>query len=470
MDYSIVSVNEIQKKLKVRDLAVQQGYLKLPKASDTDLDAPQLSIVQHFEDILNSTRTSTLDQKQDFQEELNRIGNNMDDVVKLFQDIPKEADQKINRLLAESRDALIDARKEERTAKRNLKAFMINNELTRVPSYPESKIFHWSIVITALVVESVANSYFFSKGSDLGLLGGVLQALLISLFNIGSALFVGVYALPYMNHVERRFRSISAFGCSLYAIILLFFNLATAHYRAFLEADPVQAIILAIPHLFKNPFGINNFDAWVLFFIGGLFATFASIKGYTSDDSYPGFGREDRKYKEAEKRYKSEKQKILKRINEAIDKYHIKVIQILNETKRYSVEYRKLISNCLDIVKKFNEYSLSIEKTCNAILKYYRDINEEVRGVAPPKYFSNKYSFPDVVKCILNPDLEKEKKKAIDYENASDKYMEDAQKTEELLRRLNDLTLNNIDEFFLKIEEDADRTLKEGAGKVDLAK
>ena len=72
------------------------------------------------------------------------------------------------------------------------------------------------------------------------------------------------------------------------------FNLGAAHYRTLLEDDPFSAAAVTIPHLISDPFGIN-FEAWNLLIIGMLFVIIALIKGYRSDDVYPGFGEVHRK-------------------------------------------------------------------------------------------------------------------------------------------------------------------------------
>ena len=190
---------------------------------------------------------------------------------------------------------------------RLLRVFKKTNGLIRDADYPESQIFQWAVIIALLVTESILNSYFFAQGSDLGLLGGFLQAFLISIANIGSALLMGAYILPWKNHIQTdendnplekwsMQKSIAVIAIPFYCILIFTFNLAVAHYRAQLEIQPIKAVINAMTTMAASPFGIGNFEAWVLCLMGLLFSSFALIKGYTSDDSYPGYGKMTRAY------------------------------------------------------------------------------------------------------------------------------------------------------------------------------
>ena len=82
--------------------------------------------------------------------------------------------------LIKHRDALIEFRRNERIHLAELSAFEDEHKLVNGAEYPESQINHWAVVGAMVLIESIANSYFFAKGSDLGLVGSILQAMIIS--------------------------------------------------------------------------------------------------------------------------------------------------------------------------------------------------------------------------------------------------------------------------------------------------
>ncbi|MDC1214033.1 hypothetical protein N8000_06125 [Rhodospirillales bacterium] len=83
-----------------------------------------------------------------------------------------------------------------------LSAFEDEHKLVDGAEYPESQIYHLAIVGAMVLTESIANSYFFAKVSDLGLVGGILQAMPISIVNIGAGLHV--FSLPVFVSTLRR--------------------------------------------------------------------------------------------------------------------------------------------------------------------------------------------------------------------------------------------------------------------------
>lgn len=251
-----IDIEGLKKELLVEGNAINQARTERPARSDTSLDGPQKEIVQAISLKLEEARKEAAGALEFHESQQQEIELGMD--ISRCETIPQKSKQDIHRAQAERRSNLIACRKNERVMLCERNAFAVSNRVHREPSYPDSKIFHWALVLVAVVAESVANSYFFSKGSDLGLLGGAFQALLISVANIGSALLVGVYVVPLFNHFMSARRASGVIGTVVYTIVLFFFNLATAHYRAQLELDPFNALIKAIPRLIQNPFGVGN--------------------------------------------------------------------------------------------------------------------------------------------------------------------------------------------------------------------
>jgi hypothetical protein len=71
------------------------------------------------------------------------------------------------------------------------------------------------------------------------------------------------------------------------------FNLLVAHYReaagVFLEGGGA----IALQALKTDPLGLAEFQSWVLFGIGALFAFIALIDSLSMDDPYPFYGKLD---------------------------------------------------------------------------------------------------------------------------------------------------------------------------------
>ena len=56
------------------------------------------------------------------------------------------------------------------------------------------------IIVVLVIFEVIANGYFLSGGNELGFIGGIVEATLFSVLNVGVAIFVAVVLLPNLYH------------------------------------------------------------------------------------------------------------------------------------------------------------------------------------------------------------------------------------------------------------------------------
>jgi hypothetical protein len=183
--------------------------------------------------------------------------------------------------------------------------------IDRAAIYPKSHILHFSVLATLVLFEGLANAYFFSKGSDLGLLGGWLQAITVSFTNVIAAFFlVGFIGLRHMSNRNKPIISgIAAAGVGLAVAALLMLNLTASHFRDLLElnaatlalggAETTGTVLTPVSEVRTNPFGIQTLEALLLFVLGSTFAVIAAYKGRTFDDAIPGYGGVTRRLEDA---------------------------------------------------------------------------------------------------------------------------------------------------------------------------
>ena len=434
----------IQKELNLTENAANQAMNERPKTSDTDLDIYQQNIVDHVSKSIEGSRRTAI-------EELNRLDltrKNLEQEVERFSinHILESAKHNIVRLHAEFREVLENARQEEGAVLRNYKFFLYQNKLKREASYPDSKVFHWALIILAVLIESVVNCFFFAGASDLGLIGGFFQALFISLSNIGSALLIGIYILPYKNHVDTKKATRAKTIVAIYFIFAFLLNLGAAHFRTLLETDPINAAINTIPHLIHNPFGID-FESLTLLIIGMLFVIAAMLKGYQSDDEYPSYGKMHREFVNASD-HRGMRLNAMRSINRIIDEHCSQATNLAQGSKYKINDYKNSIFQSEEAVSRFTKDVESAENVCNNVLWDYRNANLHVRSTKPPAYFSQRYSFDN---CQLEVDLTKAKATVDKIESTLNRVKDkEEQRVQEGLRHINEKALSDIAEFLEK--------------------
>lgn len=168
--------------------------------------------------------------------------------------------------------------------------------------YPDSHILTFSVLAALVLFEGLANAYFFAGSSDLGLLGGWLQAITVSFVNVITAFFViGYLCLRHLTNPQKRWSFFAAAAGLPIAIgFICVLNLAAAHYRDLLEVHAATLalggteitgeLIAPIQSVFSNPFSFQTLEAYLLLTLGLTFAIIAAYKGRTFDDAIPGFG------------------------------------------------------------------------------------------------------------------------------------------------------------------------------------
>ena len=174
--------------------------------------------------------------------------------------------------------------------------------IERAAVYPKSHILHFSVLASLVLFEGLANAYFFSKGSDLGLLGGWLQAITVSFTNVIAAFFlIGFLGSRLMSNPHRPVQM--AMGAVLIvatSIALIALNLTAAHFRDLLEfnaatlalggAEMTGTVLAPVTEARMNPFGFQTLEALLLFILGTTFAAIAAYKGRTFSDPILGYG------------------------------------------------------------------------------------------------------------------------------------------------------------------------------------
>lgn len=444
MIVSTLNAKTIQKELNLSENAVNQAMSECPKTSDTELDIHQQNIVDVVSNSIVDSRSLAL-------KELNRLDSDRENIERDIQgfslnQILESAKNKIVRLKAEWHEVLDNAKQEEGAVLRNYKYFLYQNKLKREASYPDSAVLHWSLIILAVLLESGINSFFFANASDSGLLGGLFQAMFISLSNIGTAVLIGIYVLPYKNHVDTKKQFKAKVITTVYIVFIFLFNLGAAHFRTLLEDDPLNAKTNTISHLFQDPLGIN-FEAWNLLIIGMLFVIIAILKGYKSDDVYPGFGEMHRKLKNSLNHH-GKRIEAMKSINRIIDEYSRQAVSAGHNAKQKIKHYKDSIFQSEEVVSRFAKSVESAESVCNNALWEYRKANVSVRSSKPPAYFSEKYSLS---KYLLEVDLSGEKATCNRIETCLNEIQNnEEEKLNNGLRKINAEALEDITEYFVK--------------------
>jgi hypothetical protein len=285
-------------------------------------------------------------------------------------------------------------RNDAREAEEDLLRFKQANGLRRAATYPESNTMALGIIILCLALESIANSFFFAEGSNLGFVGGWSIAITISAVNILFGFLVGKFVVPFKNHISE-FKKYSAYTAFVtFTSISILMNLGVAHYRDAIGVNPDNADILTIELFSQNFWVLSGASSWLLFFIGFMFYILAFYKGYNWDDHYPGYGRESKNKNRKVCELLEFRDDIFQEIDEVYQEYNLLIEDKFDDIKRKQKVLNTLISSFENQISIYKAYINQLKGNITYLISVYRDTNLAERESAGPEYFNVAYDKP----------------------------------------------------------------------------
>ena len=304
--------------------------------------------------------------------------------------------------------AIVELSREQqglRRKKEDMQQFKEQNGLHREPQ-PRSwddKIFNIGIIAVLFLIETFGNASFLAKGNEFGLFGAYTEAVVISFVNLGLAFLLGILVTNF-NHIHWGRRSVGIISAAVFIVFALFFNLMVAHYRETTGTVLDEGGKLAIAAFGENPLGLGDFQSWILFFMGFLFAIISFIDGILWDDRYPGYAKGARVFAEADDAYNEFYQACLKGLKKTSDD----AVQALENIKQNILlagrQHDSIIDDHRRLIKSFDDHLEHLEHAGNHLLQLYRDTNRAMRDGEAPERFKKPWS---IVKTPVDTSLPK---------------------------------------------------------------
>ena len=418
--------------------AQQRAKRGLPLLNQKELDEFESKIFDDFQNAveirisdtasyINNPRASTLT----YESCLKDVGLQLEK----FKDATKD-------LIEKAEEGISNFRAEKDEATKNYQEFKGEHQLEREAQVPESYILIWGQLSIVALIETGLNGTFFSQGSSLGLLGGVAEAIIISLINVSMGVFAGTELIRYFNYFRSNsIKLLLGLGGAVLSLAILCFNLWVGHFRSLASQCEIDQCITdarggALQDFFNSPFDLNGDPLSILLVVIGLFIFGFSIRtGYSLDDPHPGYGD---KFRDMQKPSK-EIEKIITSTEQAILEWEDSVTSGIDRNyKRFKATNQ--LTQATHSSKK--ERLVSLEAWCkeaevclNELIVKYREINKENRTGGSPDYFNDtadlNIEFPVMDETGIEDFSEEEFKSKLE---EVEKQTEDAQKEVEQTR------------------------------------
>lgn len=395
--FNDIDVQRLEREMDLKQRGAARGQDNLPATASVALEATEHEIVEQIGAAQKAAYDELQAQLATFHERLTDL-----DFEARFGAISEVAQGGLADLKAEQQMALDDLhvlRKDLTIAESWLDDFRKQNRIKRLADRKSALGLTVKLLVIALLVvgEIVANGYFLSSGNELGLVGGIVEALLFAVLNVGVAVFVAVVLLPNLYHrnfFRKAFGFLSLLGFFAWAAAL---NLGLAHYREVAGTrEPTaqfasQARDAVMERLQTRPLELDQFESWLLFAIGVLFALVALIDGLSLVDKYPGYRKASETARRAQEEYASERRAKIQDLSEKRQDYQDAVSELRLDISKRRTEHNSILAHRLRMLNLFQEHQTQLEKAGGQLLRTYRDANVAARTAPPPAYFDQPF-------------------------------------------------------------------------------
>lgn len=285
---------ERARRMRLEDRGRINGNAGRPGAADRQLDEVEAEIVAFAEGEKKQALDVCLDRLRDYGERIGRL-----DVMGRADAIEGASKLAIVELETEIELGLGELYKSDRALGERedaLQRFRARHGLARPAHYPRSRILHIGVLLVLALLELTLNTGFFAEASELGLLGGFQEALVIAILNIGAGVLVGLHGCRMLFHRNLLLKLAGVLIILCWILGILVLNLAVGHYRDLLSTAPETALLAAQSRFLADPFGIDSIKSWALVLLGCAASLVAMLDAFRLDDPYPGYGAESRRH------------------------------------------------------------------------------------------------------------------------------------------------------------------------------
>lgn len=395
-----VDIQRVSKEMQLAKRGQSRGSADQPPTESSSFDAVESEVIEHIGAAQKRSHDALENHLAGFRQRLIDL-----DFDAQFSNIKSAALGGLSDLKQELQtgvDDLHGLRRDLTAAEKWHATFQTRHHLERPAKIgsPRASFFKWALIVILVILELVTNGELLSKGSELGLVGGIVEALIFAVLNVGVALMFGIFAIPYLNHRSLLLKLLGLVGLIAYFACLIVINLALAHYREISGSFVEGAGELVMQRLLSDPLGLEDFRSWLLFGLGVLFSIIAVIDGLLMHDVYPGYQKVDQALRTARARYAEMRRAAIDELGGVRKDYEDLLTSSRSDLSKQRVEHDAIVSHRSRMISLFDENQAQLEKAANALLRDYRDANLSKRKQPAPQYWNETYALPRIAVSI----------------------------------------------------------------------
>ena len=252
-----IDTDEVARKLRLDAEAIERGSRDQPSSEAQSLDAVEQKIVQTLESEWTFHGSELINNLRAYASRLIAVSvqtelANLDLLAQNTLARLREADHRAEAELGPLREDYTSCRDE-------LRAFREKHNLARSARNPARRWTTFGLLFLLIGVEAAVNGFFFAKGSEFGLLGGIGTAIGISFVNVLFAFILGLFPMRWLNHRNYAVKFIGLIVTVFGLLALVVLHGFAAHYRDVTAAVGEDlAFVTALRTLIAAPLGLAD--------------------------------------------------------------------------------------------------------------------------------------------------------------------------------------------------------------------
>lgn len=383
-EFPRLDIDAVAERLRLHELAQQNGRDELPPPDARTFDGPQERIVQFIRGEVSRISANYETSLAGTNRRIQAI--DVPSRVQELKALPSAFEAGLAALTQRIRFELAGALRSAREARDEYERFRSERGLVRAPRYPDSHLYHFAVLFAVAVIEGLVNAIFFARGNDLGLLGGTLYALLMAGVDVFVVFRLGRW-IGAVTAREWHYRLAGFTAALVFVAWAIGFNLLVGHVREALQVDAETAMRTAWAAFQEAPLGLDQADSWLLVAIGFALSVVAMGDGLRWDDPCPGYGEHHRRWQLAEREAEHWRMTWREHASRQREEAQQRIASALRDARREVVALESAIDTKALLLRNIRTFASHYEESCNALIQDYRDENRRCRTTPVPPYF-----------------------------------------------------------------------------------
>jgi hypothetical protein len=394
-----LDVEQVARELRLDERAEKAAMAGQPAPDADGPDAAELDVLGKIEQCARKASEDYLTQRDLYEERIRKAA--------ITPDLQVQIEAAGSNAVADFKAEILNDQNQLHTLLRavggreaEFREFRDRHCLSRLPKNISKgeRTFALLLLVVFVLLESILNGMFFAEGSEAGLIGGVVQALVLSVLNVGVAALFAMYGLPLLFHRKGGVKLIGALVTLVFAVWLIGLNLAIGHFRDLFiaGAGSVQMAEL-LNRLTADPLLLGDAKSAILVLLGIALGLLAIIDVAAMRDLYPGYGTVGRERERAVEHYAEENAKSLAAMMQLRDQTVEDMSSAIELIRGGQFGMQEAIEGRSRLHHNYRSYLDHLAVVHERLIQRYRECNRRLRRGEAPLYFRTPPARPTFV-------------------------------------------------------------------------